>query len=93
MLGARAEVYIFPLAKLIPNLVAGFFSGFVTVFVLRTFERNTPRLAVVTAQDTYASSGEPSERRDLPSRPGEAGQGEKSRRSAATLATFSSDPE
>jgi hypothetical protein len=95
MLGARAEVYIFPLAKLIPNLVAGFFSGFATVFVLRTFERNTPPLAVVTAQDTYASSGEPSECRDVPSRPREAGQaaGEKSRRSAATLAAFSSDPE
>jgi len=39
LLGARAEVYIFPAAKLIPNLLAGFLSGFVTMVVLRPFER------------------------------------------------------
>jgi len=39
LLGARAEIYIFPMAKLIPNLVAGFLSGFATIFVLRAFER------------------------------------------------------
>lgn len=37
LLGARAEIYIFPAAKLIPNLLAGLLSGFVTVFVLRAF--------------------------------------------------------
>lgn len=37
LLGARAEVYLFPAAVLIPNLVAGFLSGFVTIFVLRAF--------------------------------------------------------
>ena len=37
LLGARAEVYLFPAAKLVPNLVAGTLSGFVTVFVLRAF--------------------------------------------------------
>jgi hypothetical protein len=42
MLGARAEVYIFPAAKLVPNLLAGFVSGFVTIFVLRAFERARP---------------------------------------------------
>src|SRR6516165_6064248 len=35
LLGARAEIYVFPAAKLVPNLLAGFLSGFVTIFVLR----------------------------------------------------------
>jgi hypothetical protein len=35
LLGARAEIYLFPAAKLVPNLVAGVLSGFVTVAVLR----------------------------------------------------------
>jgi hypothetical protein len=43
MLGARAEIYIFPMAKLVPNLVAGFLSGFTTLFVLRAFDRSMPR--------------------------------------------------
>lgn len=42
ILGARAEVYLFPAAKLVPNLLAGFLSGFVTVFALRAFGRSTP---------------------------------------------------
>lgn len=42
LLGARAEVYIFPAAKMVPNLMAGFLSGFVTMFVLRAFERSPP---------------------------------------------------
>src|SRR5262245_41361069 len=37
LLGARAEVYLFPAAVLVPNLLAGFLSGFVTLFVLRAF--------------------------------------------------------
>jgi hypothetical protein len=37
LLGARAEVYLFPAAKLVPNLVAGTLSGFITAFVLRAF--------------------------------------------------------
>jgi len=37
LLGSRAEVYLFPAAKLVPNLLAGFLSGFVTIFVLRAF--------------------------------------------------------
>ncbi|WGS23538.1 MULTISPECIES: energy-coupling factor transporter transmembrane component T [unclassified Bradyrhizobium] len=39
LLGARAEIYLFPAAKLVPNLLAGFLSGFVTMFVLRVFSR------------------------------------------------------
>ncbi|TMJ64275.1 MAG: hypothetical protein E6G91_22285 [Alphaproteobacteria bacterium] len=35
LLGARAEVYLFPVAVLVPNLLAGFLSGFVTIPVLR----------------------------------------------------------
>ncbi len=37
LLGARAEIYLFPAAKLVPNLLAGTLSGFVTVFVLHAF--------------------------------------------------------
>jgi hypothetical protein len=37
LLGARGEIYLFPAAKLVPNLIAGGLSGFVTVFVLRVF--------------------------------------------------------
>jgi hypothetical protein len=39
LLGARAEVYLFPAAVLVPNLVAGFLSGFITIFILRTLAR------------------------------------------------------
>ena len=35
LLGARAEIYLFPAVKLVPNLVAGMLSGFVTMLVLR----------------------------------------------------------
>jgi hypothetical protein len=37
LLGARAEIYLFPAARLVPNLLAGTLSGVVTVFVLRAF--------------------------------------------------------
>jgi hypothetical protein len=39
LLGARAEAYLFPAAQLVPNLIAGTLSGFVTAFVLRAFPR------------------------------------------------------
>jgi hypothetical protein len=35
LLGARAEIYLFPAVKLVPNLIAGVLSGFAAVFVLR----------------------------------------------------------
>jgi hypothetical protein len=37
LLGARAEAYLFPAAQLVPNLIAGTLSGFVTAPVLRAF--------------------------------------------------------
>jgi hypothetical protein len=40
LLGARAEVYLFPAAVLVPNLIAGLLSGFVTTYVLRAFARS-----------------------------------------------------
>jgi hypothetical protein len=40
LLGARAEVYLFPAAVLVPTLIAGLLSGFVTTYVLRTFARS-----------------------------------------------------
>jgi len=40
LLGARAEVYLFPAAVLVPNLLAGFLSAFVTFIVLRAFTRS-----------------------------------------------------
>lgn len=42
LLGARAEVYLFPVAKLVPNLIAGTLSGFVTVFLLRRLPQQGP---------------------------------------------------
>ena len=51
LLGARAEIYIFPATKLVPNLFAGFLSGFVTMFVLRVFARE-PSLQDSSAQPT-----------------------------------------
>jgi hypothetical protein len=48
LLGARAEIYLFPAAKLVPNLLAGTLSGFVTVFVLRAFtSRRSRRIAPI----------------------------------------------
>jgi hypothetical protein len=51
LLGARAEIYLFPAAKLVPNLLAGFLSGFVTTFVLRVFKRE-PSVQDSSAQPT-----------------------------------------
>jgi len=42
LLGARAEIYLFPAAKLVPNVIAGVLSGFITVFVLRLIARPIP---------------------------------------------------
>jgi hypothetical protein len=53
LLGARAEVYLFPAAKLIPNLIAGTLSGFVTVFFLRALPQTGP----LTGTDGTASGG------------------------------------
>jgi hypothetical protein len=37
LLGARAEVYLFSAVRMVPMLIAGTLSGFVTVFLLRAF--------------------------------------------------------
>jgi hypothetical protein len=69
MLGARAEIYIFPMAKLVPNLVAGFLSGFTTLFVLRSFERSVPRREESSAEPDSPigdASGDRSETRIRP---------------------------
>ncbi|HMA70208.1 MAG TPA: energy-coupling factor transporter transmembrane component T [Xanthobacteraceae bacterium] len=42
LLGARAEIYLFPAVKLVPNVIAGVLSGFVTVFVLRLIAQPIP---------------------------------------------------
>jgi hypothetical protein len=64
LLGARAEVYLFPAVVLIPNLVAGFLSGFVTIFVLRAFARSDPNVK----QDQNAKTDiKPDEAAQIPS--------------------------
>jgi hypothetical protein len=42
LLGARAEIYLFPAVKLTPTLVAGVLSGFVTVVILRLLAARMP---------------------------------------------------
>src|SRR5262245_46074890 len=55
LLGARAEIYLFPAVKLVPNLIAGVLSGFVSVFVLRVVAQ--PKLSnVAPASDAAPSS-------------------------------------
>jgi hypothetical protein len=59
LLGARAEVYLFPAAVLVPNLLAGWLSGFVTMFVLRAFGRSAERdLVEVDAEGVPRSPNE-----------------------------------
>jgi hypothetical protein len=58
LLGSRAEVYLFPAARLVPNLLAGFLSGFVTMFVLRAFRPPTrPNAGDAGDADARSSSG------------------------------------
>src|SRR6266436_4030467 len=61
LLGARAEVYIFPAAKLVPNLAAGFLSGFVTIFVLRAFGLSAPSDSKPSASSDTRSENETAE--------------------------------
>lgn len=58
LLGARAEIYIFPAVRLLPNLLAGFLSGFVTIFLLRAFRAVSPGIDdEVNAQTRPAAGG------------------------------------
>jgi hypothetical protein len=59
LLGARAEIYLFPAAKLVPNLLAGFLSGFVTLFMLRVF----------TCEPTIQDNSAPPTDRKTPAKP------------------------
>jgi Cobalt transport protein len=43
LLGARAEIYLFPAVKLVPNLIAGVLSGFVSVIVLRVVAESSSK--------------------------------------------------
>jgi len=43
LLGARAEIYLFPAIKLVPNLTAGVLSGFVSVIVLRVVAESSSK--------------------------------------------------
>jgi hypothetical protein len=59
LLGARAEVYLFPAAVLVPNLIAGLLSGFVTTYVLRAFARSAgTKLAKADARASLDGNGE-----------------------------------
>ncbi len=59
LLGARAEVYLFPAAVLVPNLIAGLLSGFVTTYVLRAFARSAgTKLAKADARASLDGDGE-----------------------------------
>jgi len=61
LLGARAEVYIFPAARLVPNLAAGFLSGFVTIFVLRAFGLSAPSDSKPSASSDTRNENETAE--------------------------------
>src|SRR5215831_10593937 len=70
LLGARAEIYLFPAVKLVPNLIAGVLSGFVSVIVLRVVAESSSKAsseAVVPPHSNELGQRPPSERH----RPGE----------------------
>ena len=81
LLGARAEIYLFPAARLVPNLLAGTLSGVVTVFVLRAFtsrRSDLKRQSDVEAEPAHPGSAvEPSGGRPGP---GAGGRGGRERR-------------
>jgi hypothetical protein len=54
LLGARAEVYLFSAVRVLPMLIAGTLSGFVTVFLLRAF----PPAEMPTAPQGLPGAGE-----------------------------------
>ena len=56
-LGARAEIYLFVAAKLVPNILFGFLSGFLTVFVLRALAPSWLSEATSVAEQGLADGG------------------------------------
>lgn len=55
LLGARAEIYLFPAVKLVPNLIAGVLSGFVSVIVLRVLAEPTSKASSEAAVQPHAN--------------------------------------
>lgn len=55
LLGARAEIYLFPAVKLVPNLIAGVLSGFVSVVVLRVVAEPTSKASSEAAVQPHAN--------------------------------------
>ena len=62
LLGARAEVYLFPAVRLVPNLVAGTLSGFATLFVLRAFDRASQPIPSGSSNEPGSPQAEERER-------------------------------
>ena len=56
-MGARAEIYLFVGARLVPNILFGFLSGFLTVFVLRALAPSRPSEATSVAEQGPADGG------------------------------------
>jgi hypothetical protein len=73
LLGARAEIYLFPAVKLVPNLMAGMLSGFVTMFVLRVLaEPEQP--GVARSMETLGQSAFPPNSAEQPPEGRRAGE-------------------
>ena len=60
-LGARAEIYLFVAARLVPNILFGFLSGFLTVFVLRALASSRLESTSVADQGDGGMSSTPVE--------------------------------
>ena len=56
-LGARAEIYLFVAARLLPNILFGFLSGFLTVFVLRALAPSPPSRSTSVADQGHTDGG------------------------------------
>lgn len=59
LLGARAEVYLFPAIRMVPMLIAGTLSGFVTVFLLRALPSVEMRAEPTAGVDEIRSAESP----------------------------------
>lgn len=55
LLGARAEIYLFPAVKLVPNLIAGVLSGFVSVIVLRVVADSSSKSSTEAAIQPHSN--------------------------------------
>jgi hypothetical protein len=70
LLGARAEVYLFAASRMVPNLIAGTLSRFVTLYVLKAFPPSAQSDgAVPPANPSSTSTDEAEPPRLLPDSP------------------------